>query len=78
MDELDRPTAPTQLGSDVTAALARLATLDSLDAASHVAVFELVQTELAAALADIDLPSGGGAAAPTGFDRRSVPGRPPR
>nr|MDT0667504.1 hypothetical protein [Micromonospora sp. DSM 115978] len=78
------------LGTDVTAALARLQTLDGLDTADHVAVFELVQAELAAALADIDMPSGSGgsrgpqpgpgaaAAAATGFDRRPVPGRPPR
>jgi hypothetical protein len=79
------------------AALARLDTLDGLDTASHIAVFELVQAELAAALADIDMPPGGVSAAelerpvPGGFapgspvpgnsarfDRRPVPGRPPR
>jgi hypothetical protein len=98
VDEPETPTASAWLSADVMAALARLETLDGLDTASHVAVFELVQAELAAALADIDMPPGGGPAAaepegpvpgtsvpgnpvpgnPARFDRRPVPGRPPR
>jgi hypothetical protein len=86
VDEATGPAASEQLGTDVTAALARLETLDGLDPADHVAVFELVQAELAAALADIGMPPGSGGGrgpqagqgAAAGFERRPVPGQPPR